>query len=100
MQIEFSKIAQLTLRNQIEFLEMTWTNKQIVSLLQDVNKVTLDLKNGKFNQFQRYSKDIRSALIGKKHARMYFRKENETQINVLLFFDMRQNPEKIIDLLR
>ncbi|MGD1320598.1 hypothetical protein [Chryseobacterium sp. 2R14A] len=79
---------------------MTWTNKQIVSLLQDVNKVTLDLKNGKFNQFQRYSKDIRSALIGKKHVRMYFRKENETQINVLLFFDMRQNPKKIIDLLR
>lgn len=100
MQIEFSKIAQLTLRNQIEFLEMTWTNKQIVSLLQDVNKVTLDLKNGKFNQFQRYSKDIRSALIGKKHVRMYFRKENESQIRILLFFDMRQNPEKIIDLLR
>jgi len=100
MQIEFSKIAQLTLRNQIEFLEMTWTNKQIVSLLQDVNKVTLDLKNGKFNQFQRYSKDIRSALIGKKHARMYFRKENENKIRILLFFDMRQNPEKIIDLLR
>ncbi|OCK51354.1 hypothetical protein BA768_16935 [Chryseobacterium sp. CBo1] len=79
---------------------MTWTNKQIVSLLQDVNKVTLDLKNGKFNQFQRYSKDIRSALIGKKHVRMYFRKENESQIRILLFFDMRQNPEKIIDLLR
>lgn len=45
-------------------------------------------------------KDIRSALIGKKHVKMYFRKENETQINVLLFFDMRQNPEKIIDLLK
>ncbi|KFE99208.1 hypothetical protein IX39_00565 [Chryseobacterium formosense] len=74
MQIEFSKIAQLTLRNQIEFLEMTWTNKQIVSLLQDVNKVTLDLKNGKFNQFQRYSKDIRSALIGKKTRKNVFQK--------------------------
>ncbi|WP_177225362.1 hypothetical protein [Chryseobacterium formosense] len=53
---------------------MTWTNKQIVSLLQDVNKVTLDLKNGKFNQFQRYSKDIRSALIGKKTRKNVFQK--------------------------
>jgi hypothetical protein len=31
---------------------------------------------------------------------MYFRKENEKQIKVLLFFDVRQNPEKIIELLK
>jgi len=42
----------------------------------------------------------RSALVGKKHVRMFFRKENERQIKVLLFFDMRQDPEKIIELLK
>lgn len=27
---------------------------------------------------------------------MFFRKENDTQIKVLLFFDMRQDPQKIL----
>lgn len=31
---------------------------------------------------------------------MFFRKENDDLIKVLLFFDMRQDPQKIIDLLQ
>ena len=31
---------------------------------------------------------------------MYFRKENKDLITILLFFDMRQDPQKIIDLLK
>lgn len=49
--------------------------------------------------FQEYSKNIRSALIGKNHIRMYFRKKNKDTIEVLLFFDTRQDPEKLQELL-
>jgi hypothetical protein len=100
MQIEFSKIAKQSLRNQILFLEKSWSNREIVIFLQDISKVSMDLKEGKYKLYQRYSKDIRSALIGKKHVRMFFRKENDSQIRILLFFDMRQDPQKIIDLLQ
>jgi len=31
---------------------------------------------------------------------MFFRKENDSQIKVLLFFDMRQDPQKILGLLQ
>ncbi|MCD1118583.1 hypothetical protein [Chryseobacterium turcicum] len=79
---------------------MKWTNREVVIFLEEIRKVSGNLKNGKFKLYQKYSKDIRSALIGKKHVRMYFRKESETQIRVLLFFDMRQNPQKILDLLK
>lgn len=100
MQIEFSEIAKQTLRHQIIFLETIWSNREIVILLQDIRKVSNNLKNGQFNLYQKYSKDIRSALIGKKHVRMFFRQENDTLIKVLLFFDMRQDPQKILDLLQ
>lgn len=100
MQIEFSEIAKQTLRDQIIFLETIWSNREIVILLQDIRKVSNNLKNGQFNLYQKYSKDIRSALIGKKHVRMFFRQENDTLIKVLLFFDMRQDPHKILDLLQ
>lgn len=101
MQVEFSEIAKQSLRDQIIFLEKSWTNKEIVLFLQDIRKVSMDLKEGKSKLYQKYSKDIRSALIGKKHVRMFFRNENDSGVvRVLLFFDMRQDPQKIIDVLQ
>lgn len=100
MQIEFSEIAIKSLRDQIIFLEVTWTNKEIISFLKDIRKVSDDLKENKFTIYQQYSKDIRSALIGRKHVRMFFKKENGEKIIVLLFFDMRQNPERLNEVLK
>lgn len=101
MQVEFSEIARKTLDENIQFLRKIWTSREIVNFLQDVKRITNDLENGHYSQFQNSADDsIKSVLIGKKHVRMFFRKENEQQIKVLLFFDMRQNPEKIIELLK
>jgi plasmid stabilization system protein ParE len=100
MQIEFSKIAKQTLHDQIEFLEKTWTKKEIINFLRDIKKVSENLRDNKLEMYQKYSKDIRSALIGKRHVRMFFKKESENKIIVLLFFDMRQDPRKIFDILK
>lgn len=100
MQVEFSEIAKKTLAENIEFLKKVWTNREIVIFLEDVKKITDDLENGKYSQFQSSFQKTRSVLIGKKHVRMFFRKENDSQIKVLLFFDMRQAPQKILGLLQ
>ena len=100
MQVEFSKIAKQTLRDNIEFLEKTWSNREVVNFLIDVKKVTENLESGHFQQYQKSVHKTRSALIGKKHTRMFFRKENDSQISILLFFDMRQDPKKITELLK
>ena len=94
MQIEFSEIAKQSLAEQIAFLELIWTNKEITNLLNDIKKVLVNLKSNKYKHYQLFARDIRSALIGKKHVRMFFRKENDNLIKVLLFFDIRQNPIK------
>lgn len=100
MRIIFSKVANQSYESIIEFLAETWTEKEIGVFIDEAGKVISKLKGGKFKLFQKYSKDIRSALVGKKHVRMFFRKENDNLIKVLLFFDMRQDPQKIIDLLQ
>ncbi|WP_175622768.1 hypothetical protein [Chryseobacterium schmidteae] len=100
MQVEFSKIVEQTLTENVEFLKKVWTNREVIIFLEDVKKIANDLEDGKYLQFQRSTRNIRSVLIGKKHVRMFFRKENETKIIILLFFDMRQNPQKILDLLK
>lgn len=100
MQVEFSKIAKKTLSDHISFLEKVWTNREVVFFLRDVKRVINDLEKGKYNQFQNSAYKTKSALIGKKHVRMFFRKENDDMIKVLLFFDMRQDPQKILELLQ
>lgn len=100
MQVEFSEIAKRTLLENIEFLKNVWTHREIVIFLEDVKRITNDLENGKYLQFQNSSQKTKSVLIGKKHVRMFFRKENDSNIKILLFFDMRQDPQKIIDLLK
>lgn len=100
MQVRLSKIAEITLKENIDFLEFNWTSKEIIVFLKDVKQIINDLEEGKYLQFQKSSKKTRSVLIGKKHVKMYFRKENKDLISVLLFFEMRQDPQKIIDLLK
>lgn len=100
MQIEFTEIAKQTLQDQIAFLERVWTAREVGILLQDVKKIVMNLKVNRFNHYQEYSRGIRSALIGKKHVRMFFRKENDNLITVLFFFDVRQDPNKILELLK
>lgn len=48
MQVEFSKIAQQTLIENVEFLKQVWTNREIVIFLEDVKKITNDLEDGKY----------------------------------------------------
>lgn len=47
MQIKLSKIAKESLTEQIEFLEKIWTHREVVIFLEDVKKVSNDLKKWK-----------------------------------------------------
>lgn len=77
MQVEFSEIARQTLIENIEFLNKVWTRREVTAFLNDVKRITDDLEKGKYIQFENSSRKIKSVLIGKKHVRMFFRKEND-----------------------
>ena len=100
MQIKYSEIAITTFQENLDFLEKIWTQKEINVFLNDVQGVLNELAKGNFQQYQRSQLKTRSALIGKKHVRMFFRKETEDRILILLFFDVRQDPLKLLDLLK
>ncbi|MCI3938348.1 hypothetical protein MQX03_14180 [Chryseobacterium aahli] len=100
MRVIFTKVAYSSYESILEFLSQVWTEKEIGVFINDVEHIVTQLRDGKYQQFQKSIRNTRSVLIGKKHVRMFFRKENETKIIILLFFDMRQNPQKIIDLLK
>lgn len=100
MRVIFTKVAISSYEGILEFLSEVWTEKEIGVFINDVEHIVNQLRDGKYTMFVKSNHKTGSVLIGKKHIRMFFRKENEIQIKVLLFFDMRQNPEKIIKLLK
>ncbi len=54
MQVEFTELAKITLKKNIEFLKTVWTDKEVEEFLDDVENLTLTLKEGKFLMFQKY----------------------------------------------
>lgn len=96
MQVVFSKTAIKSNDKILEFLSEQWTIKETTSYLNDIEKLVLQLTEGKFEMFQKYDYSIYSALIGKKHIRVYFKKQNDELIIILLFFDKRQDPKKLL----
>ena len=100
MQVEFTKIAKLTLKKNVDFLKILWTDKEVAEFLDDVDNLTRTLKEGKFLMFQEYSKNIRSALIGRKHVRVYFKLQNKNLIKILLYFHTKEAPKKLREYLK
>ncbi|WP_423974690.1 hypothetical protein [Kaistella sp.] len=100
MRVVFTEIAEQTQEKIIEFLANQWTEKEIAVFLNDVENLLHDLENDKFRMYQKYSKTIRSALIGKNHVRVYFQKNNNSLIKILLFFDVREDPNKLFDYIK
>ena len=100
MRVIFSKIADLTYNENLEFVARLWTQKEVDVFVNDAEAVVQNLKNGNFKIYKIETKNIRSVLIGKKHVKMYFRQESKDLIRVILFFEMRQDPQKIINLLK
>ncbi|MFC6269383.1 hypothetical protein [Frigoriflavimonas asaccharolytica] len=100
MQVIYSEIAKSSLKENIKFLKRLWTPFELDIFLSDIEIVLKNLKNGNFQHYKIEKKNICSVLIGKRHVKMYFRKESEELIRVLLFFEMRQDPKKIAQLLK
>ena len=85
MQIIYSEIAKITLKENIEFLKLLWTPKEVDIFLSDVENVLKNLNDGNFKIYKIEKKNVRSVLIGRKHVKMYFRKESKDLIRVILF---------------
>jgi len=100
MRVIFTKIAESSYERILQFLSEVWTEKEIEIFVNDTEYIINELIEGKYEMFQKSRFISRSALIGKKHVRIFFRKESGDIIKILLFFDMREDYKKIPKLLK
>lgn len=77
MRVVFSEIADKTFNENLDFLKIFWTEKEMNVFVDDAETIIKSLKEGNFNIYKIEDKNIRSVLIGKRHVKMYFKKKTK-----------------------
>lgn len=92
--IIWSPQAEITFDAIIDYLITEWSNKEIENLIISTqSKIALIAKNPYL--FKGSEKEnIHEVLITKHNLLLYQVSDNENKIELLAFFDTRQNPKK------
>jgi plasmid stabilization system protein ParE len=97
--IIYSNLATKTIDDNLNYLINNWSIKSSAKFLDKVDKtIVLLLENPEFYPFWNTSNNIRKAIIVKQITLFYKVKENT--IEILLFWNNYQNPEKLLKLIK
>jgi len=95
-EIVWSPVAKTSYFSILEYLEKNWTTKEIHAFVRRTNEI-LDLIKTRPSLFQ-YSKssDTHRCVLVKQVSLFYRVKPSSNRIELLVFWDNRQNPEKLV----
>ena len=97
MKISWTPAARETYFNVLEYLEQAWTEKELHNFIIEVEKLLAQIaKNPEMFQASRKKKNVRKGFIT-KHTTLYYRvKPRKKELELLTFWDNRQDPEKLV----
>ncbi|MCD1118387.1 hypothetical protein [Chryseobacterium turcicum] len=100
MKILYSEIALETLDVIIDFLELNWSEKQILFLKNDILKFEQTISDRLIShQSLAEFPAVRFTLIAKKQVKIYYMKIDDN-IKILAFLPSKSNPATIKNILR
>lgn len=76
----------------LEYLRINWTEKEKIRFVQMTYRVLSLLEKGNISFRKSQKKGIHEVLITKHNLMIYL--DTETSIEILTFYDTRQNPKK------
>jgi plasmid stabilization system protein ParE len=94
-EILWADSAKLSFNKIVEYLKENWTEREIEKFINRTNEVLSTLK--RYPEMCRPSlkrKNVRIALLNKHTQMIYHYKPGKKQIEVLLFWGMKQDPVK------
>lgn len=94
--VVWSKEAEDTFGNIISYLEAKWTEKEIRQFVSETERIVSILKQNPFLFRGSDKAKIYEALVGKQNLLIYQINETEKRVELLLFWDARQNPKSKI----
>lgn len=93
MRIRYTKEAEQSLIEILEFLYHQWTSKEIKVFFSEIEGVFENIER-KIVTYPKFTEDIYEALIGNKNVKIYF-SVSDVEILVLFFLNCKQNPERL-----
>jgi plasmid stabilization system protein ParE len=96
MKIMWTPTARLTYFKVIDYLEEAWTKREIQNFANDVERVLKQISEDPYMfKTSRKQKNVRKGFIT-RHNTIYYRiRPRKKEIELITFWDNRQNPQKI-----
>ena len=97
--ITFSPLPKITYQKNIHYLDNNWPLKSKVKFITNISKTVFLIKdNPEFFPKWKTNNNIRKAVIVKQIT-MFYKIEKDT-IEILLFWNSYQNPDKLKELIK
>lgn len=87
----WSKEAEDTFNEIIEYLENNWTEKEVQSFVRKAHKVIGQIENNPYQFKASPFHEIRKAFITKHNSMFYFVNEDDGVVELYTFWDNRQD---------
>jgi plasmid stabilization system protein ParE len=95
MTVFWTRNAIVSLSKIIDYLREHWTEKEVVKFTADIRKSSrLIQKNPYIYMASGIQNEIRKGFVNKKVRMFYKINLKKNRIDILLFWDNRQNPKK------
>lgn len=97
MKISWTPTAIKTFFKVLDYLEETWTKKEVQNFADEVERVLSQIsENPDMFEASRKKKNIRKGYITRHNALYYRVKPIKKELELLTFWDNRQNPGKLM----
>jgi plasmid stabilization system protein ParE len=95
MKIKWTPKARNTYFSILDYLDKEWSEKEVIKFIIQVNSILMQIsETPKMFKASKSKLNIRRAIIT-KHNSLYYRvKKREDEIELLAFWDNRQDPTK------
>jgi plasmid stabilization system protein ParE len=96
MKISWTPTARKTYFKVIAYLEESWTKREIQNFVNEVESILREIKKDPYMfEASRRRKNVRKGFIT-KHNTLYYRvKPGKQEIELITFWDNRQDPNKL-----
>lgn len=99
MKVIWSKQSEISYIEILEFLEINWTKKELLSFKESTNAIIYKIASKQISfPFENKKLQVQKAVIH-KNVSLYYTERNST-ILLITFFDNRKNPDKLRDILK
>lgn len=94
-EIKWTPSARITFQKIVDYLGRTWTDGEVKAFVNRANDLLLNIKRQpEMCRPSLKRKNVRIGIIYKHTQLVYHYKPRKKQVEILLFWDPRQNPSK------